>query len=239
MHTTFLRWLRNNIIALTALFTALGGVSYAAVVIPRDSVGPVQIRAGAVGSSEIKNRSLQAADFAPGALRAPSKGEAALAGPKGDPGAPGPAGPTGRSGPAGPAGPVGPAGPAGPQGPAGPVPANEAYRTVGAAGEPAFETGWANWADNPGGTHPAQFRKDRDGRVYLRGTIAKPNTAPGYIAFTLPPGYRPTRIEYFEAYDASNTNDGALEVKPDGTVTVFPQTDFRWVSLASVSFDTF
>lgn len=78
-----------NVISLIALFVALGGSSYAAVTLARNSVGAKQIKAGAVHSAEVKNGSLLKKDFAAGQL------------PKGDTGAQGPAGPQGTQGPAG------------------------------------------------------------------------------------------------------------------------------------------
>lgn len=48
--TTFFK---HNAIALAALFIALGGTSYAAIAIPRNSVGARQLRRGAVTSSKI------------------------------------------------------------------------------------------------------------------------------------------------------------------------------------------
>jgi hypothetical protein len=63
--------------------------------LPRNSVGPVQLKNDAVTSVKVRNGSLLAADFRLGQL------------------------PQGPQGAQGPAGPVGPAGPAGPQGPAG------------------------------------------------------------------------------------------------------------------------
>lgn len=100
-------------VACLALLVALGGTSVAAVSqLARNSVGPLQLRTGAVttpkirsaavtapkirgnviSSFHVRNRSLTRADFAAGQL---------------------PAGPTGPQGPAGAAGPAGPAGPAG------------------------------------------------------------------------------------------------------------------------------
>lgn len=48
--TTFFR---HNAIALAALFISLGGTSYAAITIPRNSVGARQLRRGAVTSRKI------------------------------------------------------------------------------------------------------------------------------------------------------------------------------------------
>src|SRR5213592_229965 len=56
-----------NVIATVALFIALGGTSYAALRLPRDSVGATQIRAGAVRSSEVRDGSLRADDLSAGA----------------------------------------------------------------------------------------------------------------------------------------------------------------------------
>src|SRR3954466_10248673 len=74
-----------NVTATLALFIALGGSSYAALRLPRNSVGPTQIRAGAVHSSEVKNGSLRAADLSTSSRRA-------LRGATGPAGAQGPAG---------------------------------------------------------------------------------------------------------------------------------------------------
>jgi hypothetical protein len=46
--------LRRNTVGYLALTIALGGTSYAAVELPRDSVGREQLRAGAVGPSELR-----------------------------------------------------------------------------------------------------------------------------------------------------------------------------------------
>ena len=73
-----------NITSSLALFVALGGTGYAAVKLPRNSVNAKQIAPGAVRSSEVKNHSLKAVDFA--VLPQGPKGDK---GDKGDPGAPG------------------------------------------------------------------------------------------------------------------------------------------------------
>jgi hypothetical protein len=46
-------YLKHNALGAIALFIALGGTSYAAVAIPRDSVGSRQLRTGAVTSTKI------------------------------------------------------------------------------------------------------------------------------------------------------------------------------------------
>src|SRR3954469_6594661 len=86
------------VIACAALFIALAGTSVAAVsiVIPRNSVGALQLRPNSVNSSKDLNGSLLRADFRAGQA------------------------PAGRAGPAGPGGPPGPAGSGGAGGPGGP-----------------------------------------------------------------------------------------------------------------------
>src|SRR3954447_23380786 len=63
-------YIRRNHLALVALFIALGGTSYAAAKLPRNSVG----------TKQVINRSLLAKDFKKGQLPRGSKG------PKGDTG---------------------------------------------------------------------------------------------------------------------------------------------------------
>ena len=78
------------VVAVLALIVAMGGTSYAAITLPRNSVGARQIRAGAVGSSEVKDRSL-------GVRELSRRARAALRGAQGPPGPPGTATPGGTS----------------------------------------------------------------------------------------------------------------------------------------------
>jgi hypothetical protein len=90
-----LRWLSRrlsyaNVTATLALFLALGGVSYAAVTLPANSVGSKQIKKSAVTLKKISP-----------AARKALKGTTGV---KGDPGAIGAQGPAGAAGPTGAAG---------------------------------------------------------------------------------------------------------------------------------------
>jgi len=71
-----------NVISLIALFVALGGTGYAAVKLPKNSVGGTQIKKNAVSSSKVKNGSLTNADSKASDLPVGAQG------PKGDPGTP-------------------------------------------------------------------------------------------------------------------------------------------------------
>lgn len=85
----------SNVIAVLALFIALGGTSYAVAALPKNSVGTQQIKKDAVTGVKVKNGSLSSADFAAGTLL---KGDT---GASGATGATGPQGATGAAGPAG------------------------------------------------------------------------------------------------------------------------------------------
>jgi hypothetical protein len=74
------------VIAVVALLMAMGGTGYAAFKLPKNSVKAKQIATGAVGSSEVKNKSLKVADISTAAQNA-LKGQK---GDKGDTGAVGP-----------------------------------------------------------------------------------------------------------------------------------------------------
>jgi hypothetical protein len=120
---SLVRHIRQQFIGYIALFAALGGVSYAAVALPKNSVTSKQIKNGqvksadlasnAVTSPKVKDGSLLSADFAPGQLVS---------------GAPGPQGPAGSQGA------TGATGAAGPQGPQGNPGTARAFATVTSAG---------------------------------------------------------------------------------------------------------
>ena len=59
----------GNVVASLALFVALGGTATAAITLPRDSVGVVQIRADAVRSPEIQGDAVRSPEIAPDAVR--------------------------------------------------------------------------------------------------------------------------------------------------------------------------
>jgi hypothetical protein len=78
-----------SVVSIMALFVALGGTSYAAVKLPKNSVGSSQIKVNGVGSSDVKNGSLRGVDFRAGELPAGPQGQQGIQGPKGEKGDPG------------------------------------------------------------------------------------------------------------------------------------------------------
>ena len=85
------------VVASVALLVALAGTGYAAIRLPANSVGTVQLKAGAVTAPKVKIHSLLRADFKPGQIPAGARGPAGFPGPPGPVGAPGAAGPAGPS----------------------------------------------------------------------------------------------------------------------------------------------
>lgn len=83
------------VVACIALVLALGGTGYAAIKLPKNSVGTPQIKKNAVTSAKVKDGSLTKSDFKAGSLPAGAKGDP---GTKGDPGAKGETGAKGDKG---------------------------------------------------------------------------------------------------------------------------------------------
>ncbi len=111
IHTTARRRRRRPsagvVLAIVALFVALGGSSYAAVSLPKASIGAPQIKQGAVNSKKVQDGSLLVKDFKQGQLPAGPQGpqgpqglegKQGLQGPQGEPGPQGPQGAPGISG---------------------------------------------------------------------------------------------------------------------------------------------
>jgi hypothetical protein len=198
----FGRFLRQNTIALLALFIALGGTTFAAstIVLPANSVGAKQlkknavinkkIKANAVTGSKVKNDSLKGADILESSLgkvpSAASADDAALLGgnaasvfaPK----------------------------------------AQEAVHLVGTSGQPPFANAWHNFG---GSFSFVGFWKDSFGVVHLQGTFTG-GSGPGTTAFTLPVGYRPTQ-DMFVPVATGTAGSAFMYVRSTGEVQ--PQND--------------
>ncbi len=92
-----------NVVATIAVFIALGGSSYAALKLPKNSVGSEQLKRNSITSAKVKGGSLNTTDLKTSA-------RSFLRGGRGPRGAQGPQGTTGKTGAKGSTGPRGAAG---------------------------------------------------------------------------------------------------------------------------------
>lgn len=111
------------------------------------------------------------------------------------------------------------------------------WRTVGTGSNPNFGAGW--------GAIPAfpllrpQFCKRPDGQVHLRGWAQQTGQSSQITIFTLPAGYRPTRVMAFPVTTpGSVTASYTVQINPDGTVYALNYTApaIRQLSLDGISF---
>lgn len=93
------------VVALIALFVAMGGSAYAVIRLPPNSVGTKQLKNGAVTNAKLRNGAVTATKVKMGSLLASNfKAGQLPQGPKGTTGPAGATGPTGATGPQGPPG---------------------------------------------------------------------------------------------------------------------------------------
>jgi hypothetical protein len=198
------------IVALMALFVALGGSSYAAL-----RVGSRQIKDNSVRSVDVRNGTLRGRDSARGAygpreIREDSLGKVPSAQLADH--AIGADTLGGRSASSFASARV------------------EPVHVVGASGQPGFGQGWSAVVvdEVPG------FWKDPYGTVHLHGAIARAASSNQPIMFALPPGYRPRADEFFPAY-SNNGSFATVWVRPDGTVN-YNKGDDRYIGLGGITF---
>ena len=166
-----------NVVATLALFVALGGAGYAAVQLPKNSVGSKQIKKNAVIGKKVRNHSLTGADLNLGKLGKVPSAEVADHASAAD-----------HASSADQASSADHATTADTAGTASNLAPPEPWHKVGAAGEPAFEAGAGNYVPFAGNSfEPVGFFKDHEGVVHLKGMAV--TTADGI--FRLPAGYRP------------------------------------------------
>jgi hypothetical protein len=193
-------------ISLVALFVALGGTSYAAINLPRNSVGAAELKRNAVTSSKVKNGTLLKKDFKKGQLTAGPTG------PKGDRGDVGPAGPaTGAAG--------------------GDLSGSYPNPTIAAGAVTSAKLAPIEAVHAPtnlnslygsggSGYEEIGYQRDAYGFVRLRGRVR--NLAGGSLSgvmFTLPAGYRPANARTFAAIINSGTA-GRIDVFDGGEVVL-------------------
>ncbi len=173
------------VVSLVALIVALGGTSYAAFTLPKNSVGAKQIKNGAVTTKKIKNGAVTGPKMNLSGVTVPNASHANSAGSATN------------------------ASHASTADTAQTLAPPEAFHIIGASGEPAFENVWVALAG--GGSTPG-FYKDQLGVVHLRGEFkngTSSNTSTGDM-FTLPTGYRPAENQQFRGGDASGSGNIAV-----------------------------
>lgn len=111
----------------------------------------------------------------------------------------------------------------------------ETPHRVGAAGEPAFQNGWANFDPSEVTWRGARFWKDPMGLVHIEGLIA--GGGGGTAAFRLPTGYLPGSGLIFTS-DMNNIIHARIDLAPTGDVVVRFGTSGTntYVSLSGISF---
>ena len=200
------------VISLIALFVALGGTTYAATSLPKNSVGTKQLKRNAVTSSKIKNGAVTATKIDPTGLTVPSALHATSASSATN--ATNATNAT-HATTAGSAPPSGSAGGAlagsypSPSVAAAPAPTSIAanpHTTVDPCSGVSPQSGIfcgtssAYWQAGMYGDEGVQFWRDRLGEIHVRGEAAYSAGFPAMfngVMFYLPPGYRPKSIQTF------------------------------------------
>jgi hypothetical protein len=197
-----------NVVATLALFIALGGASYAAVKLPKNSVGTKQVKNNAVTGAKIANGAVTNSKIADGAVSGPQIKLSSL----------GPVPNAVHSQDANTAGNATNAtnavnaGHADTASVAGSIAPPEAFRAVGEPGQPLFAPAWKNTGVE---TAPIAFYKDREGVVHLQGTGSGDGSEER--VFIVPSGYAPTAQLYFPTISASG-GFSVIRVTPLGEV---------------------
>ncbi len=152
-------------VACTALAVALGGTGYAALRLPRNSVGTTQLRNGSVSRRKLARGAVTGSKVARDSLTGVQVNESTLGiVPKANHALSADSATTAQN-----------------------LAASEAFHVVGTPGQPAFQHSWRDSLATL--DEPLGFYKDRAGIVHLRGRIN--GGMPNNVIFQLPPGYRP------------------------------------------------
>jgi hypothetical protein len=207
-----------NVMATIAIFLVLGGVSYAAIKLPRNSVGTRQLKAKAVTTSKV-NPSAQEA------LRG-QKGEP---GERGDSGAPGPA-PTSEA--------LRELAPADSS-------SEPRFATGDGCYWKNFDPGGhslAGFFKDPWGVVHVKGLVDAEDTAQGDGACHLSPWTGDNIIFYLPAGYRPSRRAVFVSEGGNTTQLQRINVDPTGSVNVegggLPQAAMaeEWVTLEGITF---
>jgi hypothetical protein len=210
-----------NVVSTLCLFILLGGASYAAVKLPKNSVGSKQLKKNAVTAAKIKKEAVTAAKVKKGTItgaqiNASTVGTVPLAT---------------NAAKAGHAETASTAAKAGLAETASALSPPEPVRFVGDPGEPQFENSYETFPEES----PAGFWKDHGCMVHLTGVVAGPSESG---AFSLPAAYWPLQESSFAVIRPSTAVQLAWAViEENGQVRLYfgPGAESS-VSLDGISF---
>lgn len=204
-----------NVMATVAVFLALGGAGYAAIKLPKNSVGTKQLKNGAVTGPKVKLSSLGTVPSATNAATAQNAVNAQHAASAATAGTATNAAHADSAGDASSLGGLTP----------------DAYARAGSLAviSPTLEHGWhfTEVFGAPG------FAKDQFGIVHLFGNVSHTG-ASAEPAFTLPPGYRPG-YEVDVPASFSTGTVGVVHIGPSGNVMPF-SSSASFIELEGISF---
>jgi len=183
----------SNVVSTLCLFLLLGGGAYAAIKLPKNSVGTKQIKNQAVSNAKLAKGAVTGEKVQSGSLTGSDVANNSL---------------TGTQINASTLGTVPTAQTAQTAQTANSLAAPEAWHEVGASGQPQFQHGCS---DSGGETEPVKFFKDHEGVVHLAGDYEHCLSI-GETAFQLPPGFRPPALQQFPLTSAGEGR--AVAIRP-------------------------